>query len=47
MVLTEPTVSLQNTLTDYLPLGPISTLMSGLAWFVLLPAFAFVGFAVT
>ncbi len=47
VILTQPAVSLQNTLADNLPFGAITPLMSGLSWLVLLPAFAFVGFAVT
>lgn len=47
VVLTQPTVSLENTRANDFPLGTISALVSRLAWLVLLPAFAFMGFAVT
>jgi uncharacterized membrane protein len=39
-------VTLQDTFTDNIPFRTITALVSGLAWLVLLPAFAFVAFAV-
>lgn len=39
-------VTLQHTRADNVPLRTITALVSGLAWLVLLPAFAFVAFAI-
>lgn len=39
-------VTLEHTFTDNIPFRTITALVSGLAWLVLLPAFAFVAFAV-
>jgi len=44
--LTQAFVTLEYTFTDNIPFRTITALVSGLAWLVLLPAFAFVAFAV-
>ena len=47
MILAETVISPQDAVTDYLPFRAVSTLVSGLPWLKLSPAFALVGFAVT
>ena len=42
MFLAQPFVTLQDAGPDCLPLCPVATLVSGLSWFVLAPALAFV-----
>ena len=44
--LTQAFVTLQDARADTVPLRTITALMTGLAWLVLLPAFAFVPFAI-
>ena len=44
--LTQAFVTLQHARADNVPLRTITALMTGLSWLVLLPAFAFVAFAI-